>query len=323
MSNFFQQPIPTKFGFNTTASDVLEGIDLSGSTAVVTGGYSGIGLATVKSLVAAGAKVVVAARNPAKAAIALNGLNSKIEIFTLRLDDLATVDAFVENFKSNNERLDVLINNAAVYIGEQPYLNNGWDIHMAVNYLGHFALTRQLTDVLMSSTPARVINVSCAAHLHEPIRRSDIVYAESRYDAMTAYAQSKTAMSLFSRALNTRLREHGVMAFTAQPGLTKTAITRHMSVDELLEFEWMRVEIGASSGFERRPFKTIEQSAATILWCATSPTLYRYGGQYCEDCNFAEVVEPGNVGFKGVAPYAISEVEAHHLWHQTEMLLDR
>jgi hypothetical protein len=134
-----QAPIGSGFGPRTTAGEVLSGIDLSGKLAIVTGGYSGLGLETTRALATAGTQVVVPARQPDAAANALAGV-ARTEVDTLDLADLDSVRRFAERFLATGRSIDIMINSAGIMACPETRVGSGWEAQFATNHLGHFAL---------------------------------------------------------------------------------------------------------------------------------------------------------------------------------------
>jgi NAD(P)-dependent dehydrogenase (short-subunit alcohol dehydrogenase family) len=303
-----QHSIGSPFGAHSTAAEVLRGIDLSGKLAVVTGGYSGLGLETTRALASAGARVVVPARRPETAREAVGGIEG-VEIDTLDLADLDSVRAFAERFLDSGRGIDVLINNAGIMACPETRVGPGWEAQFATNHLGHYALVNRLWPAIAQGG-ARVVSVSSAGHRRSGMRWDDVQF-ERRYDKWETYGQAKTANVLFAVQLDALGRESGVRAFSLHPGGILTPLQRHLPTEEMVAFGWID-EDGNPLGTS---FKTPEAGAATQVWAATSPQLEGMGGVYCEDCDIAERA-PGdpasNAG--GVRDYAIDPKEAARLW---------
>jgi NAD(P)-dependent dehydrogenase (short-subunit alcohol dehydrogenase family) len=295
-----QHPIGSGFDARSTAADVVEGIDLKGRTAVVTGGYSGIGLETTRALAGAGARVVVPARRPDTAAANLDGVEGA-EVDELDLSDLASVRAFADRWLATGDRIDMLVNGAGVMACPETRTGPGWELQFATNHLGHFALVNRLRPVLDG---ARVVSVSSGGHGNSAIRWDD-PHFEQGYDRWKAYGQSKTANVLFAVELDRLGKSSGLRAFALHPGAILTPLQRHIPEAEQREMGWMD-EDGNPPAY----FKTTEQGAATQTWAATSPKLDGLGGVYLEDCEVAEVAEEG----PGVRAYAVDPAEAERLW---------
>lgn len=301
-----QHKIGSGFGFTSTAAEVVDGIDLTGKLAVVTGGYSGIGIETTKALVHAGAFVVVPARRTDTAATALAGL-SNVEVAELDLGDLGSVKAFSERFLASGRRIDIVINSAGIMACPETRVGPGWEAQFATNHLGHFALVNRLWRAL--SPGARVVAVSSAAHRHSAMRWDDVMFIRG-YDKWKAYGQSKTANALFAVELDKRGKDQGVRAFSLHPGGIHTPLQRHLSREELIALGILDENGDEIPG----RFKTPEQGAATQVWAATSPQLADLGGLFLEDCDVAGIRESDEMTAKGVYPYAVDPDEAARLW---------
>lgn len=309
MTTSVQKPFGSGFDATSTAGEVMDGIDLTGRTAVVTGGYSGLGLETTKALIAAGASVIVPARRPDVAIERLAGLDdSRIRVAAMDLADLASVTDFAHNLIATTEQVDLLIAAAGVMATPERRVGPGWESQFATNHLGHFALVNLLRPLL--GRGARVVAYSSAGHHLSDIRWDDPHFANG-YDKWLAYGQAKTANVLFAAQLDALGRADGVRAFALHPGAIITELQRDLSHAEQMERGWIDAEgnvIGAG-------FKTAEQGAATGLWAATSAQLDGLGGLYCEDCDLARVADPGDsIGDGGVQPYALDADGARRLW---------
>jgi NAD(P)-dependent dehydrogenase (short-subunit alcohol dehydrogenase family) len=304
-----QHHIDSGFGRHSTATEVPEGIDLSGRLAMVTGGYSGLGLETVRALTGAGAVVVVGARRPEHAAEVLAGLPG-VEVDELDLGDLDSVRGFAQRFLAGDRSIDILINNAAVMACPETRVGPGWEAQFATNHLGHFALTNLLWPALAAGGGARVVALSSAGHRRSAIRFDDLQF-DTGYDKWEAYGQSKTANVLFAVQLDALGQDAGVRAFAVHPGGILTPLQRHLAREEMVAAGWID-----EHGNLLADFKTPEQGAATSTWAATSPQLAGMGGVYCEDCDIAEPAatgaEPARPG--GVQAYAIDPEAAARLW---------
>ncbi|NBH05815.1 SDR family NAD(P)-dependent oxidoreductase [Amycolatopsis sp. SID8362] len=303
-----QHKIGSGFGATSTAAEVLDGIDLTGTLALVTGGYSGIGLETTRALTNAGARVIVPARRRATAETALDGI---AEVDELDLGDLDSVRAFADRFLATGRRLDLVIDSAGIMACPETRVGPGWEAQFATNHLGHFALVNRLWPAIADG--ARVVSVSSRGHHFSPIRWADPHFGTG-YDKWLAYGQAKTANILFAVHLDRFGRDRGVRAFALHPGSILTNLARHIPQEERVAQGWVD-ENGVPSGY----FKTPEAGAATQVWAATSPRLDGMGGVYLEDCDIAELAPEGDgvtdVGLRvGVRDYAIDPAEAARLW---------
>jgi NAD(P)-dependent dehydrogenase (short-subunit alcohol dehydrogenase family) len=301
-------PIATPFNAESTAAEVVAGIDLTGRRAIVTGGASGIGVETARALAGAGAEVILAVRNldagqrAAEDIIATTG-NKKVLVAPLDLADQVSVAAFVAGWDGP---LHILINNAGIMASPLMRTPEGWEMQFATNHLGHFALATGLRPALAAAGGARVVSVSSAAHLRSPVVFEDIHFEHRPYDPWLAYGQSKTANVLFAVEATKRWADDGITTNALMPGGIRTNLQRYVSDEEL---DRMRRQAGDGRG---PGWKTPEQGAATSVLVATSPLLEGVGGRYFEDCNEAGWNEPGTRW--GVARYALDPAAAARLW---------
>ena len=317
-----QKPLGSGFDHRPDGAEVLRDIDLAGKTAIVTGGYSGIGLETVRALAAKGVAVHVPARDREKAEAPLAGLEGDITLGSLDLADLGSIEAFTETAKSELTQLDLLINNAGIMACPETRIGPGWEAQFGTNHLGHMALTLGLLPLLERAPAARVVALSSTGHKLSDIRWDDVHFTESPYHKWQSYGQSKTANALFANALSRRLAPSGGLAFAAHPGGIFTPLQRHLSQAEQIELGWLN-EDGEPSERAKQGFKTPAQGCATTLWAATSPHLVGVPGVYCEDCDIAAPTEPGSpfARFRGVEPHACNDESAERLWEISEAML--
>jgi len=315
--------VPTDSGFapRTDGADVIADIDLAGRTAIVTGGYSGIGLETVRALAAKGVAVVVPVRSPEKATENLAGLEGDVKTAPLDLADLASVRSFSELMLGELDRLDLLINNAGIMASPESRVGPGWESQFGVNHMGHFALTKALLPLIERTPGARVIALTSTAHKLTDIRWDDIQF-EGGYDKWQAYGQAKTANALFANALSRRLADKDAQAFSVHPGGIFTPLQRHLPQEEMIAFGWLD-ENGEPTEMAKAGFKTPEQGSSTTLWAATSPELDGKSGVYCEDCDIASPTDSESpmARYQGVNEHACSDESAERLWSISEALL--
>ncbi|GGR77261.1 oxidoreductase [Streptomyces humidus] len=299
MPQFFQSP----FGRLSTASEVIDGVELSGQRAIVTGATSGIGVETARALLAAGAEVTLAVRRPDAGEEVAADLRKRtgsdaVRVSHLDVADLDSVQAFTAAWRGP---LHILVNNAGIMM--PPGLERGMRGHeqqFATNYLGHFALTLGLHPALAEAGTARIVSVSSSGHLYSPVVFDDLDFRFRPYDALAAYGQSKTAEVLLAVEADRRWSGEGIRANALHPGAVATNLQKH-------------------TGGLRTPEpyrKTIEQGAATSVFLAASPLAEGVGGRYFEDVAEAPVVDarPTAPGVPGVAPYALDPANAERLW---------
>jgi NAD(P)-dependent dehydrogenase (short-subunit alcohol dehydrogenase family) len=308
-----QHPLDTGLGPRTTTAETLQGIELSGRVALVTGGYSGIGLETTRALAAAGASVIVPSRRPEVARTALQG-TPRVSIEEVDLGDMESIRRFSERQLATKVALNMVIANAGVMALAETRVGPGWEGHFAINHLGHYALVNLLWPAIAEGS-ARVVAVSSAVHRFSDIHWDDVQFSEG-YNKQVAYAQSKTANILFAVALDARGREQGVRALATRPGSVLTPLQRHMTREEMLALGWID-----ESGRGIDPgFKTADQGAATQTWAATSPLLADPGGIYCGDCDVAPIDDENTSDLTGVRPYAIDTQAADRLWELSGLM---
>jgi NAD(P)-dependent dehydrogenase (short-subunit alcohol dehydrogenase family) len=190
-------------------------------------------------------------------------------------------------------------------------------MQFATNHLGHFQLTARLWGPLRRARQARVISLSSVGHRRAPVDFDDPNFTRRPYDRWAAYGQSKSANSLFAVELDRRGRGHGIRAFAVHPGGILTDLVRHMTDEELSAYGIVREgeAFRAPSGY-----KTVEQGAATSVWCAVSPALDGKGGVYCEDCDIADAVPDDSKLLHGVRGWAVDPGNAEALWDLSERL---
>jgi NAD(P)-dependent dehydrogenase (short-subunit alcohol dehydrogenase family) len=313
-----QKPIGSGFNGKSTSEEVIKGIDLTGKIAIVTGGNTGIGLETVKTLANAGATVIVPARDIEKAKKNLQGI-ANVEIEEMDLINHNSIDTFCEKFLASDRPLHLLINNAGIMWVPLRRDSRGIETQLAVNYLAQFQLTARLWNALKKTDGARVINVSSQGHQFAPFNFDDPNFERREYETLQGYGQSKTAVNLFSLELDNRAKEFDVRAYSLHPGsIGGTELAREAPLELFVKMGFcdehgnMLPEVAAS-------LKTIPQGASTTIWCATSPLLNNIGGVFCEDTDIAELSLTQGVS-AGVKPYSLDETNAKNLWDLTEKL---
>ncbi|MFD8791231.1 SDR family NAD(P)-dependent oxidoreductase [Streptomyces vinaceus] len=305
--------ITTPYGFSSTATDVAQGIDLTGRRALVTGASSGLGAETARVLAGTGASVTLAVRDTAAGERVAKEIadatgNRDLHVAPLDLADPRSIAAFTAAWRGP---LHVLVNNAGVMACPERYTAQGWEWQFATNHLGHFALATGLHAALASDGPARVVAVSSSGHQLSPIVWDDVHFAFRPYDPWLAYGQSKTANVLFAVEATRRWADDGITANAVMPGAVFTNLQRH-------------TQGGRGSGsVPAELIKTVGQGAATAVLAATSPLLEGVGGRYFADCNEAEVLDHRGAPLQGVARYALDPAGARRLWELCgEMLAD-
>jgi len=329
-----QAPIGSGFGAASTAKEVTVGVDLSGKTAIVTGGYSGIGLETVRALRSAGASVIVPARDLARAGRALADIGG-VEIGQLDLMAPDSIEAFADEYLRSARPLHLLINNAGIMANPLTRDSRGFESQFATNHLGHFQLTTSLWPALVQANGARIVNLSSRGHFFSPVVFEDVNFEHRPYSPWLAYGQSKTANILFSLEADRRGAPRGIRAFAVHPGtVSDSHLKRYLKQADLKAGGFLDHE-GKAILDPSRNRKSIAQGAATTLWCAISRQLDQMGGVYCENCDIAELVPESlltqaagesatlaalNIA-TGVMPYAVDHANARRLWKTSEDML--
>lgn len=311
-----QQPIESPFGMRSTAAEVIEGVDLKGKTALVTGGYSGLGGETVRTMAKAGARVIVGARRPEVAAADLDGTSGEITILPLDLSNPGSIDAFAAEVTRQTDYINILINNAAIMACPLARDERGYESQFATNHLGHFQMTARIWSLLLSAgAGTRVVALSSIGHARSGVDLSDPHFLRRDYEKWTAYGQAKTANALFAMHLDEIGKPSGIRAFAVHPGGIKTPLQRFLTMEEQIALGWFDKD-----GTPNPLFKSPEQGAATSIWCAVSPLLDNEGGVYCEDCNIAAIWTEDMHPYVGVRPHAIDRDTAAALWTASEKM---
>jgi NAD(P)-dependent dehydrogenase (short-subunit alcohol dehydrogenase family) len=292
----------TPFGFHSTASEVVAGVDLTGKTAIITGGAAGVGLETSRALAAAGAAVTLAVRRPDAAESVAANLrtstgNQSINVRHLDLSDLRSVKTFTDEWDGP---LHILVNNAGIMaVPQLETTSQGFELQFGTNFLGHFALAIGLHRALSSANGARVVSVSSSGHLHSPVIFDDLHFDFIPYTPFGAYGQSKSANTLLAVGITSHWANEGIVSNALNPGAIATGLQKYTG--------------GLKTPPDRR--KNPEQGASTSVLLAASPLLAGVGGLYFEDCNHAQLVTRRPIDFTGgYAAYAVDPANAERLW---------
>ncbi len=269
--------ISTPFTASSTADDVVRGADLAGVRAIVTGSSSGIGVETARALTAAGAEVTLAVRNTAAGEAVADTIEKSTRavrprVVHLDLANMRTVTRFVERWDGP---LHLLINNAGLVTGGLERTSQGWELQFATNHLGHFALATGLHDALalgaVERNGTRIVALSSTAHMRSGVDFDDVHFERRPYDPQIAYAQSKTANSLFAVEATRLWANDGIVANAVNPGGVATGLQRHFTARQ-------KESLDAAEAAGVFAYKTIEQGAATTVVAAVAPEFAHSGG---------------------------------------------
>ncbi|WP_226485336.1 SDR family NAD(P)-dependent oxidoreductase [Streptomyces parvulus] len=315
--------ISTAFTARSTADEVLRGVDLAGVRTIVTGASSGLGIETARALAAAGAEVTLAVRNTTAGEAVAEAIEKSTEgirprVVRLDLADRTSVTRFVDAW---NGPLHLLINNAGVVTGGLERTHDGWELQFATNHLGHFALATGLHDALALGAAdrdgARIVSVSSTAHMRSGIDFDDLHFERRGYDPQIAYAQSKTANSLFAVEATRLWASDGIVANAVNPGGIATGLQRNFTPEQ-------KESLAAAEAAGVFTYKTVEQGAATSIVAAVTPEFARSGGHYLDDAQEAYTV-PNDADLAqhphGVKEWALDPAIAKRLWSVSAQLL--
>ena len=299
-----------------TALGVVEGVDLTGRTCVITGASAGLGKESARALATTGAHVILAARNmdalrDTEAWIRAEVPDAATSTVELDLTTLAGVRAAAAAIQGLAPEIHVLMNNAGVMFTPFSRTSDGVEIQFGTNHLGHFEFTRLLTPQLVEG--ARIVILSSDGHRMSDVDLDDPNWERREYDKFAAYGASKTANLLHMVELDRRLRDRGVRAYSVHPGIVATSLARHMRREDFAALSHLAPAEPTTEKVDvRRDFTTAEHGAATQVWAAVSKELADVGSVYLADCGIRDDVEP----------YAVDETAATRLWDLSENLCD-
>jgi NAD(P)-dependent dehydrogenase (short-subunit alcohol dehydrogenase family) len=309
-----------RFNRDTTADEVVAGIDLAGKRFLVTGASSGLGQETARVLASRGAQVILAVRSPEKGRAAAEAIRERspdadLDIELVDLASLASIRAFAERIRSSYDGLDGIVANAGVMAIDSARTADGFEMQFGANHLGHFVLVNQLTPLLKARAGSRLVVLSSGAHRLHDVDLDDPNFQHKPYDRWDAYGQSKSANALFALAFDRRHRTHSVRAFTVAPGIiTDTNLHHHLTEEDFAPLRRRQ------PGVVNLPRKRMAAGAATIVWALVHPDLDGQGGRFLEDCGFSEV-NPDPQLPNGVMPWALDEDHAEEVWALSERLV--
>jgi NAD(P)-dependent dehydrogenase (short-subunit alcohol dehydrogenase family) len=312
-----QRPlITTCFDGSSAAEEVVAGVDLHGLRAVVTGASSGIGAETARVLAMAGADVTLAVRDTAAGSRVADGIvvQAGERRPAVAPIDLAVPGSVLRFARDWDGPLHLLVNNAGLVTGGLERTREGWELQFATNHLGHFGLAWALHDALAQGArdrgAARIVSLSSTAHMRAPADFDDIHFERRAYSPQIAYAQSKTANSLFAVEATRRWGAEDIVANAVNPGGVKTGLQRNFT-------PWQRESLDAAEAAGVFTYKTTGQGAATTLVAAVAPEFERTGGHYLDDCREAYTV-PDDADLSahshGVKEWALDPDTARQLW---------
>lgn len=315
-----------ELGAKSTADEVLSGVDLRGKRFLVTGASSGIGLETVRSLVARGATVVGAVRNVAKAGQATASVREaaaagggRLTLLELDLASLRSVRACADKLLAAGQRFDVIIANAGVMATPSGRTVDGFETQFGTNHVGHFVLINRIAPLLVDN--GRLVVLSSQAHRVADVDLDDPNFEQQAYDPFIAYGRSKTANALFAVEFDRRHRDRGIRAASVMPGNSPTNLPRNFTEQELQELFETVSKARAAAGLSPAELKAIPQAAATSVWAAVVANKDETGGRYLEDCAVAPINDIDNPFADGVRSYALDVHRAGQLWTKTEELI--
>jgi NAD(P)-dependent dehydrogenase (short-subunit alcohol dehydrogenase family) len=307
------------YGPETTTDEVLEGADLRGTWALVTGASAGLGQETARALGAHGANLILGVRDRAKGERAAAPIrsaasnDSAIELRELDLASLASVRRFCDGVLADHQRLDLLIANAGLMAPPHGTTADGFEEQFGTNHLGHFVLVNRLVPLLVASAPARVVCLTSGGHRFADIDLDDPNFERQPYDPWVGYGRSKTANVLFAVELDRRLRDRDVRACAVHPGVIMTELSRHLT-DETLG------ALATARGDRPLVWKDVAAGAATSVWAGVTADADEIGGRYCEDCGVSSVIDDSSAP-TGVMGYAVDPQRAAALWARSEELV--
>jgi NAD(P)-dependent dehydrogenase (short-subunit alcohol dehydrogenase family) len=301
-----------------SALQVVDGIDLTGKVSVITGASSGLGRESARALAAAGAHVVLAARNRDALTQTAEWIQAEVpgaRTSTVHLDltALASVRAAAAAIRDITPVIHVLMNNAGVMFTPLGRTRDGFELQIGTNHFGHFELTRLLVPQLAAAQDARLVILSSGGHVLGDVDFADPNWDNREYDKFVAYGSSKTANILHAVEADRRLREMGIRAYAVHPGTVATSLARYMSSSDFSELRKIVAANSEAHGEESGGFLDFvmpKHGASTQVWAAVSPELANRGALYLEDCGVSETV----------APYARDTQRAAELWMLSEKL---
>lgn len=300
---------------------------LSSKVALVTGANQGIGLETARAFHATGATVFLTARDSTKTQQAINDVltgpgpksEAPVHAIELRLDSLESVRTAAKSFLAQGGKLNILILNAGVMATPEGKTEDGFEIQLGTNHLGHFLLFQLLKPALLAATTpsfqSRVVSVSSSAHRAGDIRFHDLNFEKEAYNPWLAYGQSKTANIYLANEIERRYGSQGLHALSLHPGIIMTNLSQYLSKEQ--------IETPLSDELQNR-MKSVPQGAATSIYAALSKEWEGRGGKFLSNCAEEAPAKPISnwmTGEAGYAPWAYDELSALKLWEESSKLV--
>jgi len=309
--------IAQRFDQNATANGVVEGVNLNGKVALVTGATSGIGVETARALAKAGAHVIITGRDMEKAKpivadiIATTG-NSKVEAMFLRLDGFKYVRQFCTEFLARKLPLNIIICNAGVMaFPTLTKTEDGFEAQFGTNHLAHFLMVNLLLPAFkQGGKGGRLVVLTSVAHKRSPVLFDNYNFDKpGSYEKWTAYGQSKCANVLFAKEFNRLFSPCGITANSCHPGGILTGLQVNMPIDEQKAMGFF-----GADGKPNPVFKNTQEGAATSVWAAVAPELEGIGGYYFEDTWFGPMIPATEQVYYGTVSFAHDMESAKKLW---------
>ncbi|XP_043957568.1 retinol dehydrogenase 13-like isoform X1 [Gambusia affinis] len=282
---------------------------IKGKTVVITGANTGIGKETAKELANRGGRIIMGCRDMEKCEAAAKEIRGKTlnpHVYACQLDlaSMKSIREFAERINQEEKSVDILINNAGVMRCPAGKTEDGFDMQLGVNHLGHFLLTNLLLEKLKDSAPSRVINLASLAHIVGKIDFDDLNWEKKKFDTKQAYCQSKLANVLFTRELAKRLEGTGVTVNAVHPGVVATDLGRHTGLHQ------SQFSTTVLSPFFSMLVKSPELGAQPSVFLAVAEEMAGVTGRYYDVMTEKEP-----------APQALDDAAARRLWEVSSRLV--
>ena len=308
----------TTFGATSTTDEVLDGIDLTGKRALVTGVSAGLGVETARALAAHGAKVVGTVRDLAKGRAATAGIPG-IALVEMDLASLASIRKAADALNAKGEKFDLVINNAGVMACPRGTTADGFETQFGTNHLGHFVFANRIAGLIEDG--GRLVSLSSSGHRFADVDLNDPNFETTPYSEFVAYGRAKTANALFAVEFDRCHKARGVRAVAVHPGGIMTELGRHLTA-EMRQAMLDNIARSRPAGAPAYEWKSVPQGAATSVWAGAVAKAEEVGGRYCEDCHVAAFIDGGDDGqMRGVRRYALDADNAKALWAKSEEMV--